>query len=334
MPTNIIGIAPGARSSGYTSSVVGQGGIAPPGSTAGAVTDESMKLGAKQYRQLPGYDTSLANIGANIGAETKGQLPADVLAQIQQQAAERGVATGTGGSQNDNAAYLRALGLSSLDMTNLGQKNFNAALPMLPGLSQNPAFYATPGTNLQANIAGANLANQQSEFAAAQAANDRALAEAKNGLQQGLGSGGGMGGATRLPTSRPGTDALGFSSSTGKWGPGAGSVFGNSLGSATTIGGQYYYPGQATPGTSSPVDQILRNYAPGAGGGNNGGSPFGSETDALFSDDPFYNLFYGPDMGTEASATAPAGTSSGYYYAGPDQSGGDGFEGWDFSDEE
>lgn len=303
-------------------------GIYAPSSTAEPVTDQSIALGQKQYRQLPGYDTSLANIGNTIGAETRGELPADVIRQIQQQAAERGISTGTAGSQNNNAGYLRALGLNSLDMTNLGQANFGRALPLLPGLSQNPAFYTTPGTNLQANIADANLSNEKYQFSEALSANERALREAKAGITAGMSAGAGAGTGMRGSPIR-GTDALGFSGNA-TWGPGQGSVFGNSLGGATTIGGEYYYPGQALPGATSPVDQIIRNYSPEATGSG-----------AQFRNDEDYYGWEGGGGGgggTAASATAPAGTSSGYYYAGADpaDSGGDDdwYNAFDYSDYE
>lgn len=72
-----------------------------------------------------------------ISSEISGQLPSDVQAQLNQQAAERGVSTGTTGSPNAGAAYLRALGLNSLQMQQLGQQNlsqaYNNARGMLTG---------------------------------------------------------------------------------------------------------------------------------------------------------------------------------------------------------
>lgn len=277
----------------------GSSGIGAPLSTAAGVTDQSIKLGQKQYAQLPGYKNSLANIGRTIESETAGELPADVIRQIQQQGAERGIATGTAGSASGNAAYLRALGLSSLDLTNLGQANFGKALPLLPGLSQNASFYTTPGLNLQANIADANLTNQQSEFKAAQESNAQALREAKAGINAGLSSGGGLGGATHV-----GAASWGPTSAAGQNNPfDQGSVFGNSLGNGTYIGGQLYAPGQV-PGGGSPVAGILDKYsstAMGTGGGTGSGYYYAGANQGPVSnneiDDLYAQLFGGDDGG-------------------------------------
>lgn len=93
----------------------------------------NLNAATNQYRALPGYESSLAQVGTNIGQMVSGQLPADVQAQIAQQAAERGVAQG--GFRN--ADYLKALGLNSLQMQQQGQTALNAATAALP----HPALY-------------------------------------------------------------------------------------------------------------------------------------------------------------------------------------------------
>ena len=73
-----------------------------------------------QYHQglLAGYP------GGNIiQQQMTGMLPADVLSNIYQQGAERGVSTGMPGSGNANAATMRALGLTSLDLQQQGLDN-------------------------------------------------------------------------------------------------------------------------------------------------------------------------------------------------------------------
>jgi hypothetical protein len=69
----------------------------------------------------------------NIGSELKGEVPADVMQRLAQSAAERGVSSGiSADSPNGNAAYLRALGLTSLDLTGKGQQELNAAYARNP----------------------------------------------------------------------------------------------------------------------------------------------------------------------------------------------------------
>lgn len=59
-----------------------------------------------------------------------GQVPPDVIALMQQQAAERGVATGSPGGANSNAAYLRALGQTSLGLQQTGLSNLKDLMGM------------------------------------------------------------------------------------------------------------------------------------------------------------------------------------------------------------
>lgn len=165
--------------------------VAPSiGATAGNATMQAMALGNQVAAQLPGYAASLGNIGANIKSETAAQIPADVLQRLQQSAAERGVATGTAGSPNNDAAYLRALGLTSLDLTNMGQTNLLRQLPALPGygISQNPGFYVTPQQQYEADLQRNIFAAAPDPYAAASAS----LGAARMGLGAG-GSGFGSG---------------------------------------------------------------------------------------------------------------------------------------------
>jgi hypothetical protein len=92
---------------------------------------------------------------ANIDSELQGQLPADVLMQLNQQAAERGVSTGSPGSDNSNAAALRALGLTSLDLTGRGQSDLSSAVGRNPAA---PIF--DPTTQLLTPYQAGNLQNQ------------------------------------------------------------------------------------------------------------------------------------------------------------------------------
>jgi len=75
-----------------------------------------------QYGQaIPGYENLVGKAASNVGSQLAGNIPSDVVNQIVQSAAERGVYTGNIGSPNANAALLRAMGLTSLGMQQSGQ---------------------------------------------------------------------------------------------------------------------------------------------------------------------------------------------------------------------
>jgi hypothetical protein len=197
-------------------------------------------------------------VGQNIQSETAGQLPADVISLLTQQGAERGIATGSPGSPNSNAAFLRALGLTSLDMTQRGQQNLTSILPTLPGagIASNPGFYVNPSLNYEGGVYNANLAAapdpMQASLAAEQAAN--------RGVAAGRGS-----------LSTMGRPNLGLNSTvrTPAWGPQGASASSDST--AMLYGGVPYGPGQQPSwgiptgnmfgsSATSPVEEILNAY--------------------------------------------------------------------------
>lgn len=135
---------------------------------------------------------------ANIASQLSGELPADVVNQIAQAAAERGVAGGISGSPNDTAAYLKALGLTSYDMTQQGQANLTSALGRNQAAStfDPSALIITP--TQAATIANQTYANQLNAWQAQQNANlqrqqldlDRWKAEQQVNLSRKASSGG------------------------------------------------------------------------------------------------------------------------------------------------
>lgn len=256
-------------------------GRAPAGpsvsTTAGPNTSTAIATGNQVYGQLPGYAQSLSNVGGNIQSETAGEVPEDVKRAIAQGAAERGVSTGNVGGANTNADYLRALGLTSLDLTGRGQQNLQGILPVLPGaqISQNPGFYVNPGQQYEADL-------QRSLFNAAPnpaAAGRVGLNAVGSGYSAGLGSGGGFG----LPQ-------MGFGGGgvTGSSGSTAGPfesapVVGRGTGQlGTSIGGQIYYGDNA-----SIAQQIQNKYAPTVIGNMNSGYADESNYDSGGSYDEF-----------------------------------------------
>lgn len=99
-------------------------------------TDISTAVGtdreAEMRRNLPGYQAmTLADV-ANIRGNLAGRVAPDVIALLQQQAAERGIGTGTYGAPNTDAAYLRALGLTSLQLQQLGHTQLTEAMARTP----------------------------------------------------------------------------------------------------------------------------------------------------------------------------------------------------------
>ena len=112
-------------------------------------TDEISAAGAALPYQmnLPDYQNMLTTATGNTSAELGGQIPQDVINQIQQGAAERGVATGQGvNSENTNAAYLQALGLTSQNEMATGQSNLTYLIGETPtGAPYNPSSsFVTP----------------------------------------------------------------------------------------------------------------------------------------------------------------------------------------------
>jgi hypothetical protein len=93
------------------------------------MTGEAMK---PYLANLPNYANMVGSRTEGITQQLKGQLPQDVINQIGQQAAERGISGGSPGSPNANAAYLRSLGLNSLQMQQQGQQNLSSAIADTP----------------------------------------------------------------------------------------------------------------------------------------------------------------------------------------------------------
>lgn len=180
---------------------------------------------------LPGYQQMTQQSSQNIGQQLQGQVPSDVINEILQGAAERGIMTGSPGSANANAAYLRALGLTSIGQQQAGEQNLTQAIGRTPQAQnlQLPPFLVTPEQQQQAAAANAIYGAAPNPTAVSQAN----LAAARSGLGQGLGA-----------TSWPGVVApTGFQWSSGTALPGTTT-------DSTMIGGVPYGEGQ-TPATAT-----------------------------------------------------------------------------------
>ena len=153
---------------------------------------------AQYYGNIPNYTGLNAQSSANIGAMLQGQVPQDVVNQIAQRAAERGVITG----QTSPASYLQALGLNSLQMQQQGE----ALLGQSVARNTRAPFFA-PGSGFispDAQQSAQMAANVYQAAPVPSAANANALRSAQTGLNTGyraaaspfaLYSGGGSGDA-------------------------------------------------------------------------------------------------------------------------------------------
>lgn len=145
--------------------------------------DAQQKANAARIPNATGLESKSSE---DIGAALRGELPADVVRQLGQRAAERGVYTGNPMGASTTADLMRSLGLTSLDLTNKGQEWLTAALGRNPGATpaNTQALVTTPAQAEQLAIARENM---QLDYLAKMAA----IQEARNRTRSGYGGGGG-----------------------------------------------------------------------------------------------------------------------------------------------
>lgn len=88
------------------------------------------------YQGALAQDPRMAAINRNIS----GQVAPDVRNQLAQAAAERGIGIGSYGAGNDQSAYLKALGLTSMDLTNKGIGQYGDVYDAVPQLRPGELF--------------------------------------------------------------------------------------------------------------------------------------------------------------------------------------------------
>lgn len=115
----------------------GPGGTAPGGPSfttpdVSALGKDAADYMASYFENYPGME--------GIQSDLAGILSPDVRRQIYQSAAERGVAIGAPGSENADAAMLRAIGLTSQQLRQQGQQNLLGAIQSAPQLDINNLF--------------------------------------------------------------------------------------------------------------------------------------------------------------------------------------------------
>lgn len=140
--------------------------------------------------RIPGGPALEAQSSGNISQELAGQVPADVINLLGQQAAERGIGMGSPGSANTNAEYLQSLGLTSLGLEQTGQQDLTAALNRNQAA---PLF--DPTSQLMTPYQAGQLNLQEQGFAAQQAQQALENSRYKQGSQLMPGPGGGGGGS-------------------------------------------------------------------------------------------------------------------------------------------
>lgn len=155
-------------------------------------TDTTQMVGTNAYPQLAsilgaGYQGGLNQEMTNIGSLLKGVIPSDVMSQLYQAGAERGIGMGSPGSPNVNAAMLRALGLTSLGLQEQGLGDLSKVIAQVP---IQPSQTTTQTTDLGAARAG---------YAAAPDPRLAAEQALKNAMQ-GIAAGRGSVGAPQMPS--------------------------------------------------------------------------------------------------------------------------------------
>jgi len=114
-------------------SIIPWAGGVPYGKEAGDINAFMNQQAQNSYlANLPGYAGAVGQRATNTQQMLQGQLPQDVIGQITQGAAERGISGGSPGSPNANAAYLRALGLNSLQMQQQGSDELSKSIADAP----------------------------------------------------------------------------------------------------------------------------------------------------------------------------------------------------------
>lgn len=107
---------------------------------------------------IPNYDALVGKQGEVIGTMLSGQLPADVVSQIQRNSAEKSGAGGYGGSGMGRNLEARDLGLNSLQLTQQGLSAAerwlaNTKALSVPGQFDVASMFLTPAQRIQSQSA-------------------------------------------------------------------------------------------------------------------------------------------------------------------------------------
>ena len=205
---------------------------------------------ANDYNQF-NYDQRMGQVMGTPGfsgvqSNLAGMVPNDVLRELQLGAAQRGVAGGfipDLDNPNTNAAYLRALGLTSLDQQKLGQQQLNALLSQFQqaapfNLMSGMIDQDTMGAALLQAAVNAGLPNPKE---AADEAQRKLLEAIEAGKAAAAGPGGPVGGGIDVQKI---IDAF-KSASGGNQGPGT--AVGRGPNQTVDRGNNFFVPSPVTP---------------------------------------------------------------------------------------
>lgn len=153
--------------------------------TAGGVNQFNQGQLLGQYNMaIPNYSALTQTASGNAMSQLEGQVPQDVIAQLLQGAAERGITGGSPASPNSNAAYLRALGLTSIGEQATGM----AGLHQLSGdapiakMFDPTSMFVSPEQQQEAQMAANIYKSAPNPTAAAQNAISLATPPDKSGI--------------------------------------------------------------------------------------------------------------------------------------------------------
>lgn len=199
---------------------------------AGQVNQQNtQQTAATANADIPGYTANMNQWASDISDLLAGKISSGTKYNLAQSAAERGISTGTGGSQSNNSAWLRALGLTEEGLKQQGGTELSS---MIGSAIKSPTmdvsqYFTTPSDVQSAQYAADVIASNQTTA-------NRNLTAAQYGLNTGTSMAGstaqaGGGGGSTSSISQLLSQILG----TGSGGSGAGTA--NNSGIITAQGG-------------------------------------------------------------------------------------------------
>lgn len=166
--------------------------VPSPGATASGAIHSNIGNLAGIYGLTTGIDPLQARMGAEaftqnvpgLAERARGEVPEDVINELLQAAAERGIMTGSPGGPGANAAYLRSLGLTSLGLQTESGREIESGISRAP-LFDPSSMFVTPAQQQEAQLA-------QNIYRAAPvpaAAHEAAIMDASRGAAMGESAG-------------------------------------------------------------------------------------------------------------------------------------------------
>jgi len=152
---------------------------------------------------IPGWSGMSATAGKNMASELSGQIPTDVLQQIQSSSAAQSLTGGFGGSGMAGNLTAKDLGLTSLNLTQTGQSELENWTGMVdkmfaPGQFNVSSMFVDPQTEFQDTMQNQEMSWsqqwQQNQVSAMPDPTMAAMFKMTSSMGEGMMSGGGGGG--------------------------------------------------------------------------------------------------------------------------------------------